>query len=86
MSSALVGSSSTMKVGSSTTARATAMRWRWPPENSCGKRKRSLGIEADIVERLDHALVALASVSRGWWTHSPSLMMSATDMRGDSEP
>ena len=36
MSSALVGSSSTMKVGSSTIARAIAMRWRWPPENSCG--------------------------------------------------
>ena len=31
-----VGSSSTRISGSSTTARAMAMRWRWPPENSCG--------------------------------------------------
>jgi hypothetical protein len=31
-----VGSSSTTKFGSSTTARAIEMRWRWPPENSCG--------------------------------------------------
>ena len=31
-----VGSSSTMKRGFRTRARAMAMRWRWPPENSCG--------------------------------------------------
>ena len=36
MSSALVGSSSMTNFGSSTMARAIAMRWRWPPENSCG--------------------------------------------------
>jgi hypothetical protein len=36
MSSALVGSSSTTKFGSSTTARAIEMRCLWPPENSCG--------------------------------------------------
>jgi hypothetical protein len=36
MSSAEVGSSSTTNFGSSTMARAIAMRWRWPPENSCG--------------------------------------------------
>jgi hypothetical protein len=36
MSSAEVGSSSTRKRGLSTSARAKAMRWRWPPENSCG--------------------------------------------------
>jgi hypothetical protein len=36
MSSADVGSSSMMNFGSSTMARAIAMRWRWPPENSCG--------------------------------------------------
>ena len=35
-SSAEVGSSSTSTSGRSTTARAIAMRWRWPPENSCG--------------------------------------------------
>ena len=33
---ALVGSSNTMNLGRSTMARAMEMRWRWPPENSCG--------------------------------------------------
>ena len=37
-SSADTGSSSTMSFGSTASARATPMRWRWPPENSCGKR------------------------------------------------
>src|SRR5215813_6839980 len=27
-----------MTLGESDSARAIAMRWRWPPENSCGKR------------------------------------------------
>ena len=35
-SSALTGSSATITFGSSISARARAMRWRWPPENSCG--------------------------------------------------
>ena len=35
-SSAETGSSSTMKRGVVTSARAIAMRWRWPPLNSCG--------------------------------------------------
>ena len=30
------GSSSTISLGASTMARAIEMRWRWPPENSCG--------------------------------------------------
>ena len=38
-SSAEVGSSSRMNSGSSAMARAMARRWRWPPENSCGKRE-----------------------------------------------
>ncbi len=35
-SSALTASSQTMKSGLSAIARAMPMRWRWPPENSCG--------------------------------------------------
>ena len=35
-SSADTGSSATMRAGRVTSARAMAMRWRWPPENSCG--------------------------------------------------
>ena len=35
-SSAETGSSQTMSRGSTASARAMPMRWRWPPENSCG--------------------------------------------------
>jgi hypothetical protein len=35
-SSAETGSSAISKLGSSASARAMPMRWRWPPENSCG--------------------------------------------------
>ena len=31
-----MGSSQTMKLGSTASARAMPMRWRWPPLNSCG--------------------------------------------------
>ena len=31
-----IGSSQTMRSGSTARARAMPMRWRWPPENSCG--------------------------------------------------
>ena len=37
-SSADTGSSQTISFGRSASARATPMRWRWPPENSAGKR------------------------------------------------
>ena len=35
-SRAETGSSQTMSLGRSASARAMPMRWRWPPENSCG--------------------------------------------------
>ena len=35
-SSAETGSSQTMNSGLSASARAMQIRWRWPPENSCG--------------------------------------------------
>ena len=35
-SSAETGSSATSSFGDSISARAMAMRWRWPPENMCG--------------------------------------------------
>ena len=37
-SSAETGSSQTMSFGRIASARATPIRCRWPPENSCGKR------------------------------------------------
>ena len=42
-SSAEMGSSAMMNSGSMTSARAMPMRWRWPPENSCGKRQANSG-------------------------------------------
>jgi hypothetical protein len=35
-SSAVVGSSAISSTGSSTSAIAIMMRWRWPPESWCG--------------------------------------------------
>ena len=37
-SSADTGSSQMTSLGRNASARATPMRWRWPPENSAGKR------------------------------------------------
>ncbi len=38
-----VGSSRSRTDGSRISARAIAMRWRWPPESWCGRRKRKAG-------------------------------------------
>ena len=35
-SSADTGSSQTISLGCEASARAMPIRWRWPPENSCG--------------------------------------------------
>src|SRR6478735_7589748 len=43
-SRALVGSSQTMNSGLEDRARAMEMRWRWPPENSCGYLRPSAGV------------------------------------------
>jgi hypothetical protein len=34
------GSSATISFGLTARARAIPIRWRWPPENSCGYRRR----------------------------------------------
>ena len=46
--------------GFSASARATPMRWRWPPENSCGKRFACSGLRADRPQELLDAAPALA--------------------------
>ena len=58
-SRAETGSSATMKSGSTASARAMPMRWRWPPENSCGKR-RVVRVEPDPIEQLADPLAAAA--------------------------
>ena len=76
-SSAETGSSSRISCGSTASARAIPMRWRWPPENSCGKRLRCSGcsptrssssrrLGLDLVAR--HAARARSGVARIWRT------------------
>src|SRR6059036_2468626 len=48
------GSSRTTRRGEMASARAMAMRWRWPPENSWGNRSRERG-QPDHVEELGHS-------------------------------
>src|SRR6478752_7683006 len=56
-SSAEVGSSRMRNFGSSTRALAMAMRWRWPPENSCGYRAvRVLEHDLHVAAERPHAL------------------------------
>jgi hypothetical protein len=45
------GSSQTMKSGSTASALAIPMRWRWPPENSCGKRLAKYGFRPTALRR-----------------------------------
>ena len=46
-------------------ARAMAMRWRWPPENSCGQRRASSGRRPTLVERLGDGGGAGVAAGRG---------------------
>ncbi len=73
-SSADTGSSSTMSRGSIASARATPMRWRWPPENSCGKRLTCSGERPDAFEQLAHApLDVVAARARALQRHPDDL-------------
>ena len=49
-SSEATGSSQTSTSGCIASARAIATRWRWPPENWCGKRLAKPGVEPDGIE------------------------------------
>ena len=51
-SSADTGSSSTIIFGLRARARATPIRWRWPPENSCGKRFPCSGLRPTVPQKL----------------------------------
>ena len=58
-SSAETGSSQTISFGDTASARAMPMRWRWPPENSCGIAAHVVGLQADGLQQLDDALFEL---------------------------
>jgi hypothetical protein len=59
-SSADTGSSATMSAGDSASARATPMRWRWPPENWRGIPARVVPGQPDPLEQRRHAVGHLA--------------------------
>ena len=84
-SSADVGSSSRMNSGSSAMARAIAMRWRWPPENSCGKRDRILAGMPALVSASSTRSWRAFLLSPSLLTIRPSSMIWPIDMRGLSE-
>ena len=63
-SSADTGSSQTIRRGLAASARATPIRCRCPPENSCGKPVVVLGVQADDLEQLLDAALALRLACR----------------------
>ena len=44
------------KMRSMERARAMQIRWRWPPENSCGKRSSASAVQADLLDKLSRPL------------------------------
>ena len=84
-SSAETGSSSTISFGFDTSARATAMRWRWPPLNSCGIQVGLLRAQAHGFQDLGDARLHLLADDDCRLTTSGSATMSRTRMRGFSD-
>ena len=85
-SSAETGSSATSRFGRRIRARAMPMRWRWPPENSCGKRSAAACGQPDQGQRLRHAGGArLAAERRVHGCSSGAPTICSTRMRGLSE-
>ena len=73
-SSAEMGSSAMMNSGSMMSARAMPMRWRWPPENSWGKRLANSGSSPTSLS----ALLTFASRSALVYFTPPEYRPSAT--------
>ena len=83
-SRAETASSATIRRGSTASARAMQMRWRWPPENSCGKRLAMSGSRPTRLRRsatLSRASERLARLL----ISSGSAIAAPTFMRGLSE-
>ena len=83
-SRAETGSSAMMTWGSRASARAIAMRWRWPPENSCGYFRMNRG--ARPTRRMSSATRAGTSAAgQTAWTSSGSARVAYTVSRGLSD-
>ena len=77
-SSAEMGSSATMNSGSMTSARAMPIRWRWPPENSWGKREANSGSRPTSCRAsITFSCRSFWSLYR-WWLSRPSATMYST--------
>ena len=64
-SSAETASSQTIRSGSAASARAMPMRWRWPPENSCGQRlTASRGSRTTSIRRATRASRSAPDLAR----------------------
>src|SRR5262245_27423635 len=73
-----------MNLGESESARAIAMRWRWPPENSCGNRSVARSGSPTRSSSRSRRLRTSAAASDSLVT-SGSTMIEPTRMRGFSE-
>ena len=77
-SSAEMGSSATINSGSMTSARAMPIRWRWPPENSWGKREANSGSRPTSCRAsITFSCRSFWSLYR-WWFNRPSATMYST--------
>ena len=66
-SRAETGSSAMIRLGSTASARAMLMRWRWPPLKACGSLCLRVGAQADDVEKLlDPASIAARPILKRW--------------------
>src|SRR6185369_6455584 len=84
-SSALTGSSATIRRGRVISARAIAMRWRCPPENSCGYLRRSLARRpTDVTASAARRCCSARAVSP--CAASGSVTMRSMVWRGSSDP
>jgi len=84
-SRAEIGSSQTMKSGSSASARAMPTLWRWPPENSCGYWR--MWAAESPTRSSSSPTRRRRSLPRAMpWIASGSPTMLSTVMRGFSEP
>ncbi len=82
-SSADSGSSSTSTSGSTDNALAIPIRWRWPPENSCGYASARCGSSCTV--RISSGTLASASFWFMPWTIIGSAIVCLIRRRGCSE-
>src|SRR5687767_10387469 len=84
-SSAETGSSAMISLGLTASARAMPMRWRWPPENSCGYRRRWSADRPTVSSSWTTRSSRARRLGASLWITSASPMIEPTVIRGLSE-